>query len=433
MKYDIKEIKKGIKIHYINTDKFKTNLVAIFLTTDLDKETVTKNALIAPVLTRGTTKMPTQEEISKELEGMYGALFDCGIEKKGNNQILKFYIESVNDRFLPDLQENLLTKSVETLLEIVFSPYIENGAFKKEYVEQEKNNLKQVIEGRKDNKAKYALDRCMEEMYKGDNYEIYRLGYAEDIEKIDEKNLYEQYQKLINNCKIDIFISGILDEDKNEIIEKNQILNNMKEREGKLIKANFDIKSRENENIVFENMDVVQGKLVLGLDVNIKDEKQQNDVLLYNSILGGSANSKLFQNVREKASLAYTASSSYLRIKNSIFINCGIEIENYDKALKIIKEQISDMKEGKFTDEEVENVKKGLISAIKAIDDEQDTQIMYLFGQEFSKEKVLTEEYEKRVRNVSKQDIIDVANLVKINTIYFLTNKDGGGENANHQ
>lgn len=82
--------------------------------------------------------MPTQEEISKALEGMYGALFDCGIEKKGNNQILKFYIESVNDRFLPDLQENLLTKSVETLLEIVFSPYIENGAFKKEYVEQEK-------------------------------------------------------------------------------------------------------------------------------------------------------------------------------------------------------------------------------------------------------------------------------------------------------
>ena len=116
MKYDIKEIKKGIKIHYINTDKFKTNLVAIFLTTDLDKEAVTKNALIAPVLTRGTTKMPTQEEISKALEGMYGALFDCGIEKKGNNQILKFYIESVNDRFLPDLQENLLTKSVETLL-----------------------------------------------------------------------------------------------------------------------------------------------------------------------------------------------------------------------------------------------------------------------------------------------------------------------------
>ena len=210
MEYQIRELKEGIKIHYINTNKFKTNLIAIFLTTDLNRETVTKNALIAPVLTRGTMNMPTQEEISKKLEEMYGALFDCGIEKKGNNQVLKFYIESVNDRFLPVSNENLLAKTLETLLEIVFSPYIENNAFKKEYVEQEKNNLKQVIEGRKDNKAKYALERCMEEMYKEDNYELYRLGCVEDIEQIDEKNLYEQYQNLINNCKIDIFISGIL-------------------------------------------------------------------------------------------------------------------------------------------------------------------------------------------------------------------------------
>ena len=198
----------------------------------------------------------------------------------------------------------------------------------------------------------------------------------------------------------------------------------LNQRKEKVVRANFDISNIEKENIVFENMDVVQGKLVLGLNVNINNERLQNDVLVYNSILGGSANSKLFQNVREKASLAYTASSSYLKIKNSVFINCGIEIENYDKTLKIIKEQINDMKEGRFTEEEVENVKKGLISAIKSIDDEQDTQIMYLFGQEFSNEKLSTEEYENMVKKVSKKDIINVANLVNINTVYFLTNKD---------
>ena len=423
MEYREKELKKGIKIHYINTDKFKTNLIAIFLTTGLNRNNVTKNALITPVLTRGTAKMPTQEELSRKLEDMYGALFDCGIDKKGDNQILKFYIESVNDKFLPNSKENLLEKSVDTLIEIVFSPYLPNGAFKKEYVEQEKNNMRQVIEGRKDNKAKYALERCMEEVYKGECYETYRLGYVEDMEKIDEKNLYEQYQNLINNCKIDIFISGILDENTENIINNNELLKNLKERKGEVIKANFDIKNREKENVVFEETDVVQGKLVLGLDVNIKNEKQQNAVLLYNSILGGGANSKLFQNVREKASLAYSASSSYLRIKNSIFINCGIEIENYDKALKIIKEQITEMKEGKFLDSQVENIKKGLVSAIRAISDEQDTQVMYLFGQEFAEEKISIQEYEKRVQNVTRQDIIDIANLVKINTIYFLTNK----------
>ena len=101
-----KEIKKGIQLHILNTDKFKTNLVAIFLTTKLERETVTANALISAVLRRGTNYMKTQEEISKHLEELYGASFDCGIDKIGDNQILKFYIETVNDTFLPQSNEN---------------------------------------------------------------------------------------------------------------------------------------------------------------------------------------------------------------------------------------------------------------------------------------------------------------------------------------
>ena len=70
----------------------------------------------------------------------------------------------------------------------------------------------------------------------------------------------------------------------------------------------------------------------------------------------------MFQNVREKASLAYTARSNYVRQKNNIYIRCGIEIENYEKALKIIKEQLEDMKNGKFTEEDLANSKKYMIS-----------------------------------------------------------------------
>ena len=139
-----------------------------------------------------------------------------------------------------------------------------------------------------------------------------------------------------------------------------------------------------------------------------------------NVILGVGANAKLFQNVREKASLAYTASSSYYRFKNNIIINCGIEIENYEKALKIIKEQIEDMKNGKFTNEEVENAKQGIIAAIKSIDDEQDSEIMYFFGQELSTIKVGIGEYMERISKINKQNVIDIANKVSINTVYFL-------------
>ena len=144
--------------------------------------------------------------------------------------------------------------------------------------------------------------------------------------------------------------------------------------------------------------------------------------MIYNSLLGGSANSKLFQNVREKASLAYTASSSYYRFKNNIFINCGIDIPNYQKALEIIKKQIEDMKNGDFTDEEIENAKNGIIASIKTIDDEQDTEITYYFGQELSGTKTSLEEYIENIQKVNKADVLEVAKQISINTIYFLKN-----------
>lgn len=420
MEYNQVEIKNGVKLHLIKTDKFKTNLIAVVLTSKLDRKNVTKNALIPAVLRRGTAKLNTQEEINKKLEEMYGANIDCGLDKTGDNQVLKFYIESVNDEFLPHNDEKMLESSLENIFEMVFNPYLENSCFKKEYVIQEKENLKQIIEGKIDNKARYALDRCMEEMYKGEPFGLYKYGYIEDLASIDEKSLYEHYIDFINNCKIDIFVSGILDENINDIIKNNQNISKLNDRNANYIMPEMVAKVCDNENIIQDSMEVNQGKLIIGLDLDIDSDNLRFDIMIYNSLLGGSANSKLFQNVREKASLAYTASSSYYRFKNNIFINCGIEIENYDRALDIIKKQIEDMKKGNFSDEEVENAKQGIVAAIKSIDDEQDTEITYFFGQELSVNKVGIDEYMKKINEVTKEKVINVANKVSINTVYFL-------------
>ena len=415
-----KEIKKGITLHVLNTDKFKTNLVAIFLTTKLERETVTANALISAVLRRGTNTMKTQEEISKQLEELYGASFDCGIDKTGDNQVLKFYIETVNDAFLPQANENILKKSIENILDLIFNPLVENNAFKKEYVEQEKNNMKQRIEGRIDNKRRYALDRCIEEMYKGKPFGLYRFGYVEDLNNMNEVNLYERYKQLIKQCKIDIFVSGNVKGEVENIITENQNVKNLEEREPSYNKESKKNTVKQGEKI--EKMDVMQGKLVVGLDVNSQNEDEKYNVMIYNTILGGSANSKIFQNVREKANLAYEAGSRYFKYKDNIFVICGIEISNYEKALNLIKKQLEDMKNGDFTEEEVENAKKAIISSIKTIDDEQDTSITYYFGQEMSGNQKSVEEYIERIGKVTKEDIIKVANKVETNTIYFLRN-----------
>lgn len=421
MDYQKIKIKEGITLHKINTEKFKTNLIAVFLTTELKRQNVTKNAVISSILRRGSKKLETQEEISKKLEEMYGAEFDCGLDKTGDNQVIKFYIETVNDKFLPNNNE-LLNESIENLFDIVFNPYLVNNKFSEEYLEQEKNNIKRLIEGKIDNKARYALDRCIEEMYKGQNYGLYKLGYIEDLEKITSENLYQYYKELIDTCKIDIFISGILDEKIDDLIKNNESIRGLNSRRENYIIPQIENREVAVERVITDHMEVTQGKLILGLDVNIENEDEKYDALLYNSILGGTANSKLFQNVREKANLAYVASSSYFRYKNNIFIKCGIEIDNYEKALAIVKEQIEDMKNGKFSEEDIENSKKGIIAGIKTIDDEQDTQITFCFGQEITKKTVTIEEYIERINNVNKQAIIDVAKKININTVYFLRN-----------
>ncbi len=421
MNYEKENLKEGITIHKIKTNKFKTNLFAIFLSTKLDRNTVTKNALLAAVLRRGTKKLATQEEISKALENMYGASFDCGIEKTGDNHILKFYLESINNDFLP-AKENLSKECLDILFDIVFNPYIEDGKFKNEYVEGEKENLKQIIEGKIDNKAKYAYDRCIEEMYKNEPYGLYRYGYIEDLDNIDAQSLYNYYVELIKNVKIDIFVSGDLEDEIMSEIKENETIMNLQPRTPiyNINKENDTKPLVEEPKVISESMQITQGKLILGLDVldNRKESKYATSV--YNVILGGSANSKMFQNVREKASLAYSAGSSYLRQKDNIFIKCGIDIPNYEKALELIKEQLKQMENGDFTDEDINNAQTIIASSVGSITESQDSEITYYFSQELSDEFISIEEYIKNINSVNKEQIVEIAKKIQINTIYFL-------------
>lgn len=419
MNYEKKLIKEGITFHKISTNKFKTNLFSIFLTTPMSRANVTKNALISAILRMGTEDFPAQDLISKELENMYGASFDCGVEKNGDNQVLKFYIETINDEFLPE-QEELSKKAMELLCNIVFNPVIENSGFKKEYVESEKNTLKRIIDGKIDNKAKYALDRCIEEMFKDEPYGLYKYGYVEDLESITSKELYSYYKELISTCKIDIFASGY----NMANLAENPILESLNGRTANytINNSNSNTKQIEEPKFVKESMDVTQGKIMIGMDVLNTDKSQEFATSVYNVILGGGANSKLFQNVREKASLAYTVASSYIKNKNVIFIRGGIEICNYEKAFGLIKDQLTQIKNNDFTDDDIESAKQLLYATLKGIEDSQDSEITYYFAQELSGKNLSIEENIKKIEAVTREEIVAIAEKIQINTVYFLSN-----------
>lgn len=423
MNRKIVELKQGIKAHFINTDKHKTDLTCVILTVPLKREYVTKNALIPFLLRRGTEKLPNQYLINKEMENMYGASFNLGIDKSGDNIILKFYIETISNEYALD-GENILKRNIENLLDIIFNPLKNNGLLNQDFLDIEKENLRKVINSKIDDKDAYAFERCISEMYKQNGFGLYKFGYIEDIDKITIEEITEYYDWLISNAKIDIFMSGKIDEKEfTNVLLENQNIKDLNPREGYYILNRQSTESRQNvENEVFESMNVVQGKLVLGLNVDFDDENLQAIALVYNAILGDGANSMMFQNVREKAGLAYSSKSTFIKQKMNIFIRCGIQIENYEKALNLIKVQLDNIKTGEFSDEDIEVAKVYLTSSIKNIEEEQDTEIVYYIGQELSGTNRSIEEYIDRIQRVSKEDILAFAEKVSINTIYFLKN-----------
>lgn len=402
-----------MNINRMVNNKYKTNEMAIFLTLPLKRETVTKNALIPKVLTRGTNNLKSQIDINKKLENMYGTNFNCGIDKTGDFCVLKFYIESISNKYVLN-NEDLAKEELELILDIIFNPLVENNAFNEKIVDQEKENLLKIIESKKDNKENYAFNRCVEEMFKDQPYGLYKYGFREDIKNINSKNLYEYYLEMIKNCRIDLFINGI-DAEKVEIPENLRSIGN-NEME---VNDKGASKEAQEPQLVKEKLDVTQGKLIIGLDMPKNDKFAST---MYNMVLGGGANSKLFQNVREKESLAYSAGSIYIRRKNTIFIKTGIELKNYDKALEVIKQQIEEMRNGNITDEEIDAGRELILATLRMIKESQEDTISFCFDQSLFKENLTIDEYIANVEKVTKEQIIEIAKNVKINTIYFLEN-----------
>ena len=421
------ELKRGIKAHLIKTDIFKTNLISVIITTPLKKKNVTKNALIPFLLKRGSMNFPTHESISLRLEELYGTSLNCGVDKVGDNQILKFVTESIDNNYTLD-GEDLIKDVIDLLVDVTFNPYMENGKFKETAIETEKGHLKEIIEGRINNKDEYAYTRCLENMYDFDGYGLYRFGYLEDLDKITLEDISSYYSDLIKKAKIDIYISGNFEEAHIEkILRENETLKKLEEREPDYIKpeesTSFE-KKVEKPKEIREQLDIKQGKLVIGYNAFDKQSNFRNIGILFNTIFGDGANSMLFQNVREKAGLAYTARSGFVKPKKLIMVKAGIEIQNYQKAQNIIQEQLENIRKGKFSEKDIENAKIYIVSGIKNIEAEQDTEIVFYMGQELNGLEFTIDEYIRDINSVTKEQIVEFANSLQMNTIYFLTGSE---------
>ncbi len=410
----------GVNLYVYPTEKFKTIVISVYLQQNLKRDLATRTALVPFVLERGTGSWPTSRELVKALENLYGADVITEVFKKGERHVLQLLLEIVNPLFLPG-EKDLEKKGVEVLKEVLTNPVVEGSGFKESYVTREKELLKDNIEGLINDKVSYAVERCVQEMCREENYGVYRLGRVEDLEGINQENLYKHYRELLDNAPMDIFVLGKVEPEKMHTLMK-ETFDFPRQNSGE-IQPTLIYKEVKEPRYVEEKMDVNQGKLTLGYRTNttVKDEDYYA-LLFYHGILGAFPHSKLFQNVREKASLAYYASSRLEKNKGIMLIASGIEIKNYDRALDIIKEQVKSIKEGKITDYEFENTRVGLINQLKISEDSPYYIISrHLEGIISGRLQTIPETIEK-INKVTVEDVVRVAEKIQLDTIYFLRN-----------
>ncbi|NLY86470.1 MAG: insulinase family protein [Tissierellia bacterium] len=412
------QIGNGINLNLVKTDKFKSNLLSFYFLRPLTKEEATKNALLPLVLKRGTDEYKTNLEIQKKLEENYGANLSLAINKRGEKHVLRFTVETVSGEYVSN--KEYIYDVFNLLKSIIFNPLLEEGYFKKSYVDQEKENLKRKIESRINDKRSYAIDRCIEEMCKNERYSIYSLGNIEDLPKIDEKVLYNHYKDLIKTSPIEIFYVGHYDDNMVEYmkemakIERKNIISIPREQ---------IIRGAKTKNMVYEDLNVNQGKLVLGYRTGIPyEDKLYNGLLIGSDILGGGPNSKLFKNVREKESLAYYVSSTVFKYKSIMLIDGGIEFENFEKTIDIIKEQIEEIRRGNFTMNDIEISKESLKSSTMSIKDSIFLISEYFFSQILSNDNRSLEEVLEDIDRVTKEDVVEAMSRLTLDTIYFMRN-----------
>ncbi len=414
MKPDVIKIKENINLYYVPTKKFKTTAFSIYIHRPLTREETTLNSLLTMVLRRGCPGFEDTKLLSRHLDSLYGAVFSSAVRKKAERQLICANFQFVNDKFLDEDIDIF-----DELLKLAHSAVLGQESFKEEYVNQEKENLKQQILSVINDKRSYASKRCREIMCQDEAYGISKLGYIEDLDTIDRTKLYNHYKNVVLKSPVDIFVNG--DVDIRAVAERlKKIFENYTVEH--TVPAPADVKKSVAEvKNVTEEQQIVQGKLSMGFRTNVYvNDEDYPAMMMYNAILGCGIFSKLFNNVREKLSLCYYASSSVDYLKGLMFINSGIEVSNFQKAYDEILVQMGDIKNGNISDTEMAAAVLGTVNSINSTSDNPFILDDYYLGKIIADKMITLEELSQSIKKVTKEDVMRVAQKIQLDTVYFL-------------
>lgn len=413
-----RKIADGVYFSSITDKRYKKNLISVAFSTQLSEDTATENVIVPVLLTKCNSKLPTYKAFNNKMSRLYASGIGGTAGRQYDLQTISFGAYYLDDIYALS-GEKMTGIMTDILIDCLTSPVTENGVFSEKFVELEKKTVIDNIETAINDKRSYAIERAMKTICKGEPASVCSYGTVEKAKLITPDSAYKAYRRMLETMPCEIICTGCSDFE--GVAEKFAAAFEKAGRhdiENTTI-ALSPVKTQTEE--VTERLTVNQSKLVLGFKSHSDDDAA---LVLLQKIFGGTTSSKLFRNVREKMSLCYYCSAARNDLKGIMLVNSGVENENIEKTKEAVIDQLEEIKNGNFTNEDINFAEMAIKNDFKSVADSAGNVSNWYFDCIRKNDIVTPEEKLVRYLGVSKERIIAAAKSMVLDSVYVLTGNE---------
>ncbi len=413
-----RKIADGVYFSSITDKRYKKNLISVAFSTQLSEETATENVIVPLLLTKCNSKLPSYKAFNNKMSRLYASGIGGTTGRQYDLQTISFGAYYLDDVYAL-AGEKMTEIMTDIFIDCLTSPVTENGVFTAKFVELEKKTAIDNIETAINDKRSYAIERAMKTICKGEPASVCSYGTVEKAKLITPDSAYKAYRRMLETMPCEIICTGCSDFE--GVAEKFAAAFEKAGRhdiENTTI-ALSPVKTQTEE--VTERLTVNQSKLVLGFKSHSDDDAA---LVLLQKIFGGTTSSKLFQNVREKMSLCYYCSAARNDLKGIMLVNSGVENENIEKTKNAVIDQLEEIKNGNFTNEDINFAEMAIKNDFKSVADSAGNVSNWYFDCIRKNDIVTPEEKLERYLGVSKERIIAAAKSMVLDSVYVLTGNE---------
>ena len=415
--FNIASVDKGVRLCSYKTSRFKTGRISFNIALPLE-EHAAKNAILPYILNRSCEQFPNYIELNKKLASLYGATLTPSVSKAGESHVLRLSMSMIDNKFALSENEDIILSCFDLLLNLVFSPNAKNGEFDEKTLDREKALMLERIDGEMNDKRIYALRRLEENMFKNERFRVNAFGTKDEVEALTGKAVYDAWDNAIRTGRICVNIVGNTDIEK----AKSMLLERLSKIDRQPIENLKDeiIEKAETVERIEETLPVKQGKLVMGFRAGMTSPEEFRKIKIMTDLFGGGTYSKLFMNVREKKSLCYYCSARFNRQKGAIIVQSGIENKNAETAIKEILLQLQAVADGEITTDDMNSSLLSMKDLYNSVCDTPEDIDIWCYSQITDDEFETPTEYLDALLKVTREDVIESAKKVTLDTIYLL-------------